>query len=38
MGTDLPRDEKTIRKSMFDVIVNNPAYSRFSQMNSVFRV
>lgn len=26
LGTDLPRDEKTIRKSMSDVIVNNPAF------------
>jgi len=27
LGTDLPRDEKTIRKSMVDVIVNNPTFS-----------
>ena len=26
LGTDLPRDEKTIRKSISDVIVNNPAF------------
>jgi transcriptional regulator with XRE-family HTH domain len=26
LGTDLPRDEKTIRKSMSDVIVNNPVF------------
>lgn len=26
LGTDLPLDEKTIRKSMSDVIVNNPAF------------
>ena len=30
LGTDLPRDEKTIRKSMSDVIVNNPAFSVLS--------
>jgi Predicted transcriptional regulators len=27
LGSDLPRDEKTIRKSMCDVIVNNPGFS-----------
>lgn len=27
LGTDFPRDEKTIRKSMSDVIVNNPVFS-----------
>lgn len=27
VGHDLPRDEKTIRKSMSDVIVNNPVFS-----------
>ncbi len=27
LGNGLPRDEKTIRKSMADVIVNNPAFS-----------
>ena len=27
LGTSLPRDEKTIRKSMADVIVNNPAFT-----------
>ena len=30
MGTDLPRDEKTIRNSMCDVIVNNQAFSGLS--------
>lgn len=30
LGTDLPRDEKTIRKSMADVIVNNPIFSVLS--------
>jgi transcriptional regulator with XRE-family HTH domain len=30
LGTDLPRDEKTIRKSMYEVIVNNPAFSGLS--------
>ncbi|WP_312939386.1 helix-turn-helix transcriptional regulator [Oscillibacter sp.] len=30
LGGDLPRDEKTIRKSMSDVIVNNPAFSVLS--------
>ncbi|MGE5678624.1 MAG: helix-turn-helix domain-containing protein [Pseudomonadota bacterium] len=30
LGTDLPRDEKTIRKSMSDVIVNNPMFSVLS--------
>lgn len=30
LGTDLPRDEKTIRKSMSDVIANNPMFSAFS--------
>lgn len=30
LGTDLPRDEKTIRKSMVDVIVNNPVFSVLS--------
>ncbi|MFA9380970.1 MAG: helix-turn-helix domain-containing protein [Acetanaerobacterium sp.] len=29
-GTDLPRDEKTIRKSMADVIVQNPVFSVLS--------
>ena len=27
LGNDLPRDERTIRRSMSDVIVNNPAFS-----------
>ncbi len=27
LGNDLPRDEKTIRKSMSNVVVNNPAFS-----------
>lgn len=31
LGTDLPRDEKTIRKSMADVIVNNPVFSVLSE-------
>ena len=31
LGTDLPRDEKTIRKSMSDVIVNNPVFSVLSE-------
>jgi len=26
LGTNLPRDEKTIKRSMSDVIVNNPAF------------
>jgi hypothetical protein len=30
LGTDLPRDEKTIRKSMADVIIQNPAFSALS--------
>jgi len=30
LGTDLPRDEKIIRKSMSDVIVNNPVFSVLS--------
>ncbi|MEA4894128.1 MAG: hypothetical protein VB064_02585 [Oscillospiraceae bacterium] len=30
LGTALPRDEKTIRKSMSDVIVNNPVFSVLS--------
>jgi transcriptional regulator with XRE-family HTH domain len=30
LGTDLPRDEKTIRKSMADVIVNNPVFAVLS--------
>lgn len=30
LGANLPRDEKTIRKSMYDVIVNNPAFSVLS--------
>jgi len=30
LGTTLPRDEKTIRKSMYDVIVNNPVFSVLS--------
>lgn len=30
LGTDLPRDEKTIRKSMSEVIVNNPVFSVLS--------
>lgn len=29
-GNDLPRDDKTIRRSMSDVIVNNPAFSVLS--------
>lgn len=31
LGTDLPRDEKTIRKSMADTIVYNPAFSGLSE-------
>lgn len=31
LGTDLPRDEKTIKKSMCDVIVKNPAFSALSE-------
>jgi len=27
LGTDLPRDEKTIRKSMADAIINNPLFA-----------
>ena len=27
LGTDLPRDEKTIRKSMADAIIQNPVFS-----------
>ncbi len=30
LGTDLPRDEKTIRKSMADVILHNPVFSVLS--------
>ncbi len=30
LGADLPRDEKTIRKSMYDVIVHNPVFSVLS--------
>lgn len=30
LGTDLPRDEKTIRKSMADVIIQNPVFSVLS--------
>lgn len=30
LGTNLPRNEKMIRKSMYDVIVNNPAFSVLS--------
>ncbi|QAT42986.1 helix-turn-helix domain-containing protein [Aminipila luticellarii] len=30
LGTDLPRDEKTIRKSMCDAIVNHPAFLALS--------
>lgn len=30
LGTDLPRDEKTIRKSMADVILQNPAFTALS--------
>jgi len=30
LGNALPRDDKTIRKSMADVIVNNPAYAVLS--------
>ena len=30
LGTNLPRDDKTIRKSMSDVIVNNPVFSVLS--------
>ena len=33
LGTDLPRDEKTIRKSMADVIVQNPGFSVLSDDN-----
>lgn len=31
LGTDLPRDEKTIRKSMAHVIIQNPVFSELSQ-------
>lgn len=30
LGSGLPRDEKTIRRSMADVIVHNPAFSTLS--------
>jgi hypothetical protein len=30
LGTDLPRDENTIRKSMADAIINNPIFSALS--------
>jgi transcriptional regulator with XRE-family HTH domain len=30
LGTDLPRDEKTIRKSMSDAVVLNPVFSVFA--------
>lgn len=30
LGRDLPRDEKTIRKSMVDVIIHNPTFSDLS--------
>jgi len=31
LGTDLPRDEKTIRKSMADAIINNPAFALLAE-------
>ncbi len=34
LGNDLPRDERTIRRSMSDVIVNNPAFSILSDKHS----
>ena len=30
LGTDMPRDEKTVRQSMADAIINNPAFSSFT--------
>ena len=38
LGTDLPRDEKTIRKSMYDVIVNNPVFSVLSDEQRFQRI
>lgn len=31
LGTDLPRDEKTIRKSMADAIINNPLFTALAE-------
>ena len=31
LGTDLPRDELTVRKSMANVIINNPLFSALSE-------
>ena len=30
LGNDLPRDERTIRKSMYDMVVHNPAFAVLS--------
>ena len=38
LGINLPRDEKTIRKSMYDVIVNNPAFSGLSDERRFQRI
>lgn len=35
LGSDLPRDEKTIRKSMADVIIDNPVFSSLSVSGSL---
>ena len=32
LGNDLPRDERTIRKSMSDIVADNPAFSALSDM------
>ena len=38
LGTDLPRDEKTIKKSMSDVIVHNPVFSVLSEEQRFQRI
>jgi hypothetical protein len=31
LGTDLPRDDKTIRQSMYDMLVQNPVFLVLSE-------
>ena len=38
LGTNLPRDEKTIRKSMCDIIINNPTFSVLSDEQRFQRI
>jgi hypothetical protein len=38
LGTDLPRDEKTIRKSMADIIIHNPVFAKLADEQRFQRI